>query len=134
MEDILSNSNNGQIEVWASYLQLYCETITDLLTVGTEENSKANDNCLNIREKDNEVYVDGLSKYKIENLADLFLVLAKGDENRTTAATNKNETSSRSHAVLMLTIIIRDEDVDFTNSGTYKQSSLVLVDLAGSER
>ena len=71
----------------------------------------------------------------------------KGDLNRHTASTNMNETSSRSHAALIVTIIMRDNDghceteVSSTGAGekegghlSYSESSLIIVDLAGSER
>ena len=60
------------------------------------------------------------------------LLLRKGNKNRTTETTNANETSSRSHAVLQLTVEIKDK-----NSGIQqevKTSRFSLIDLAGSER
>ena len=71
--------------------------------------------------------------------------------NRCTASTNMNETSSRSHAALMITITMRDDipEVDESNKNTdnvaiaadnsngkpasYRESSLVIVDLAVSD-
>lgn len=53
--------------------------------------------------------------------------------NRTVAATNMNETSSRSHAVF--TLIFTQRRFDQTTSlSTEKVSKISLVDLAGSER
>lgn len=52
---------------------------------------------------------------------------------RTVAATNMNETSSRSHAVF--TIFFTQQRVDkITQLSTEKVSKISLVDLAGSER
>jgi len=50
-----------------------------------------------------------------------------------------NLTSSRSHAALIITLIIPDQSnlttiTTTTTGGSYKESTLVLVDLAGSER
>lgn len=143
LEDILNISNsNPKIEIWASYLQIYCENITDLLSTmnnsdpvidGTPIMNKEF-SPLSIREKNDGsgVFVEGLSKFKISALNDLFELLARGDENRATAATNMNETSSRSHAILMLSVII--PETDSTGNVVYKEGQLVLVDLAGSER
>jgi kinesin family protein 3/17 len=160
IEYLLNHKGSQNVEIWASYLQIYCETVTDLLnsnntqisSVGTAtatagdasyippmENDRSASVGLAIREKtDGEgVYVEGLSKYRITSLEDLNELLMRGDENRSTAATNYNETSSRSHAALMLSIIIPDDVSDGSNetaTKTYKEGQLVLVDLAGSER
>ncbi len=158
IEYLLNNKNNQSIEIWASYLQIYCETVTDLLTTSNQatsigansattagdtsyippmENDRSSAVGLAIREKadGSGVYVEGLSKYRVTSLEDLYELLARGDENRSTAATNYNETSSRSHAALMLSIIIPDGSNSAENSSnSYKEGQLVLVDLAGSER
>lgn len=57
----------------------------------------------------------------------------EGNKARTVAATNMNETSSRSHAVFTLLLTMKRHDVD-TNMDTEKVSRINLVDLAGSER
>lgn len=55
------------------------------------------------------------------------------NHNRTVAATNMNETSSRSHAVF--TIFFTQKRIDkMTSLETEKVSKISLVDLAGSER
>lgn len=137
VEQILRDKTE-QCEVWASYLQIYCETITDLLWQnGFDENVTDNNydqsRPLAIRERSDGhgvVCVEGLSKFSINNLEDLWDLLQKGDKNRATASTNMNETSSRSHAVLIIKIIIKDNN----SSVSYRESTLMLVDLAGSER
>ena len=106
-----------------------------------------NPNHLHIRERAGCVFVEGLSRSKITSVDDLKELLAKGDMNRYTASTNMNETSSRSHAALIVTIIMRDSDGQCAtelssinaaeNTGghlSYSESSLIIVDLAGSER
>ena len=57
----------------------------------------------------------------------------EGNKARTVAATNMNETSSRSHAVFTLLLTMKRHDVD-TGLDTEKVSRISLVDLAGSER
>ena len=57
----------------------------------------------------------------------------RGNKARTVAATNMNETSSRSHAVFTLTLSQKRHDVE-TNMDTEKVAKISLVDLAGSER
>ena len=57
----------------------------------------------------------------------------EGNKARTVAATNMNETSSRSHAVFTLTLTQKRHDAE-TSMDTEKVSRISLVDLAGSER
>jgi kinesin family protein 5 len=151
IEQLLSSHQN--IELWASYLQIYCEEITDLLSppdpFSLPSSSSKNDyyetTKLQIRDKvdGNGVYVEGLSKIRVSSLDDLWDVLSKGDQNRTTAVTNLNEQSSRSHAALIISVLIPEEDSPLDNpadnmksglSKRYKEGKLLLVDLAGSER
>jgi hypothetical protein len=53
-----------------------------------------------------EVYVSGLSEFRVQTSDDILRILAAGTANRTTRCTNYNLTSSRSHAVLQLTFDI----------------------------
>jgi hypothetical protein len=86
-------------------------------------------NPLSIRERNGQVFVEGLSKIQITNVNDLEEVLVNGDLNRKTASTNMNDTSSRSHAALIITIIMKEEEINGVIS--YRESTLVIVDLAG---
>lgn len=140
----MAQQAQSECEIWASYLQIYCETITDLLwqprikdtstegcsnTVNAAIAYSANQPLL-LRDKACSattssntagVYVEGLSRYKILSVDDLWELLQRGDMNRSTAATNMNETSSRSHAVLMVKIVTKDDN----NSNTEVASSEV---------
>lgn len=135
MQHILSYSK-CKIEIWASYLQIYCENVSDLLVSSSNNISNSDQQVktiLQIREHSGTTYVDGLSRMKIESMDDLWEVLRKGDVNRTTAATNSNSTSSRSHAALIITLVSTDNGEN-EKKGYRRESSLILVDLAGSER
>lgn len=59
-------------------------------------------------------------------------LLRLGNENRTVEATKANETSSRSHAVLQITV----ERLESTTTAAnfYQVGKFSLIDLAGSER
>ena len=142
--------------IYVSYLQLYCELITDLLlgSGGVESDSGATASQLYIREANNRVYVQGLSKCVIRSMEEFYQLLETGDRHRVTASTNMNETSSRSHAVMIVTITSEDlpplAAASSTNTALKSSSSssggssaggspalestLYLVDLAGSER
>ena len=55
-------------------------------------------------------------------------VFESGMQNRTTASTNMNADSSRSHCIMLVDVTTR------TNGGAPSTGRLYLVDLAGSER
>jgi kinesin family protein 5 len=119
-------------ELWVSYLQIYCETVSDLLTATS---STASYNALQIRERSGQVYVEGLSSCRVTSQYDLRAVLEQGDANRHTASTNINQTSSRSHAALIIKVIsAASPPQNSASTVTRQESTLVLVDLAGSER
>lgn len=80
------------------------------------------------RNKEGRIEVPNLTKESVNNIEDVFELLAKGNKNRATASTSLNQTSSRSHMVLWVDITSGFEGQD-GNKGT-----LFLVDLAGSER
>ena len=103
-----------------SYIEIYQEKIKCLL-------SKSDG--LKIREKPGEGFVVP-DKKEIECLTPLavFEGINLASRNRATGATNQNERSSRSHAILQLELIYNSID------GLVRKSKLSLVDLAGSER
>ena len=148
IEQLLQAVRTGSGELWVSYLQIYCEVVSDLLnptgtSYSTEAGSRQQQDVqgppgealqLSIREKGGRVFVEGLSRAPITNMQDLVNILARGDANRATAETNMNATSSRSHAALMVSIMIPEGKKTPQGPQSYRESSLVLVDLAGSER
>ena len=78
-------------------------------------------------------YVEDLAKLVVGTFAEIENLMDEGNKARTVAATNMNETSSRSHAVFTLILTQKRHDVE-TNMQTEKVSRISLVDLAGSER
>lgn len=123
-----------------SYLQIYCEQMQDLLSPETGDN-------LPIREGEGgAVHVPGLRQVEVKNLDDCLRLLQLGDRNRTVAFTALNAHSSRSHAVVMLTVVKRQRmDVGSCDDGAQGKDlrrgagrvhvgKLFMVDLAGSER
>ncbi|KAF9924027.1 kinesin-like protein Klp8 [Linnemannia zychae] len=103
--------------VEVSYMEIYCERVRDLL-------NPKNKGHLKVREHPSlGPYVEDLSKLMVTSFKDIENLMDEGNKARTVAATNMNETSSRSHAVFTVLLTQRRHDV-LTN----------LVDLAGSER
>lgn len=61
--------------------------------------------------------------------------MTQGKKRRTTASTNMNETSSRSHGIFMIRIECQDMiNTDADGNTIVRVGKLNLVDLAGSER
>ncbi|XP_073717033.1 kinesin-like protein KIF1C [Misgurnus anguillicaudatus] len=113
--------------VEVSYMEIYCERVRDLL------NPKSR-GSLRVREHPiMGPYVEDLSKMAVTNYSDIADLMDTGNKARTVAATNMNETSSRSHAVFTILFTQRRHD-NMTNLDTEKVSKISLVDLAGSER
>ncbi|KAK9767804.1 hypothetical protein K7432_002085 [Basidiobolus ranarum] len=118
---------NLKINVQVSYMEIYCERVRDLL------NPKAKGN-MKVREHPSMgPYVEDLSKLMVTSFADVEALMDAGNKSRTVAATNMNETSSRSHAVFTLILTQIRDDLE-TKMSTEKVSKISLVDLAGSER
>ncbi|RMZ75101.1 hypothetical protein DV738_g5647, partial [Chaetothyriales sp. CBS 135597] len=113
--------------VEVSYLEIYNERVRDLLNPSTKGN-------LRVREHPSTgPYVEDLAKLAVQSFAEIEELMDEGNKARTVAATNMNETSSRSHAVFTLTLTQKRHDVE-TNMDTEKVAKISLVDLAGSER
>ncbi|GAA5988788.1 hypothetical protein JCM11641_004851, partial [Rhodosporidiobolus odoratus] len=113
--------------VEVSYTEIYQEKVRDLL-------NPSNKGALKVREHPTlGPYVENLSKCAVLNFGDIEHLMDEGTKARTVAATNMNETSSRSHAVFTLLLTQKRLDPDTKMVGE-KVSRISLVDLAGSER
>ncbi|KAI5796634.1 putative kinesin [Geopyxis carbonaria] len=118
---------NLKCTVEVSYLEIYNERVRDLLNPSTKGNLK-------VREHPSTgPYVEDLAKLVVSTFSEIENLMDEGNKARTVAATNMNETSSRSHAVFTLILTQKLHDVE-TNMDTEKVSRISLVDLAGSER
>ncbi|KAK0862059.1 hypothetical protein LTS02_007425 [Friedmanniomyces endolithicus] len=127
IESMAKNDANMTSTVEVSYLEIYNERVRDLLNPSTKGNLK-------VREHPSTgPYVEDLAKLVVQNFLEIEHLMDEGNKARTVAATNMNETSSRSHAVFTLTLTQRRHDVE-TNMSTEKVAKISLVDLAGSER
>ncbi|XP_019860777.1 PREDICTED: kinesin-like protein KIF1C [Amphimedon queenslandica] len=78
-------------------------------------------------------YVENLAKLAVTSFVNINGLMDEGNKARTVAATNMNETSSRSHAVFTIILTQRKKD-SLTGLVAEKFSKISLVDLAGSER
>merc|ERR1712072_1424651 len=73
-------------------------------------------------------YVPGLTKRAVKNTEEVEALLEGGQRNRSTASTDMNHHSSRSH------LLVQIYGTMTTSSGKTTNSVITLVDLAGSER
>ncbi|CAM40091.1 putative kinesin [Leishmania braziliensis MHOM/BR/75/M2904] len=116
------------IKVSLSMIEVYMEKVRDLLVPrqrGQEPES------LEIHEDPSRrVYVRGASVHQVLSAERMMELLRKGNASRQTAETRMNETSSRSHAIIQITVSQEFASVEKKDL----ECVVSLVDLAGSER
>ncbi|XP_073726234.1 kinesin-like protein KIF1A isoform X15 [Misgurnus anguillicaudatus] len=122
-----NNDNNMSYSVEVSYMEIYCERVRDLLNPKNKGNLRVREHPLL------GPYVEDLSKLAVTSYNDIQDLMDSGNKARTVAATNMNETSSRSHAVFNIIFTQKRHDAE-TDNTSEKVSKISLVDLAGSER
>ncbi|XP_006361681.1 armadillo repeat-containing kinesin-like protein 1 isoform X1 [Solanum tuberosum] len=144
LEDIIVNTTPSSDSVEMSFLQLYMESIQDLLAPEKINIPIVED------AKTGEVSVPGATVVKIQDLDHFLQLLQIGEANRLAANTKLNTESSRSHAILMVNIrksvkndeetgsSLQEKDSKTDRHGNQmpivRKSKLLIVDLAGSER
>ena len=101
-----------------SMVQIYMEHLHDLLVP---------ENGVELREAAEGVVLSGAESRPIESCAQALALIEEANKNRVTTATSMNDSSSRSHSVLVL-------DVQSKMNAKVYTAKLHLVDLAGSER
>ncbi|XRB04222.1 kinesin-like protein [Pycnococcus provasolii] len=124
-ERVAVESNSADdFDVSCSYLEVYNEVIVDLLVPVSGP--------LELREDpDQGIMVAGLRRVQVHDANEIMALLSDGNARRKTEATNANQTSSRSHAVLEV-VVRRSERNRYL--GKVMRGKLAMVDLAGSER
>ncbi|XP_029139200.1 kinesin-like protein KIFC3 [Protobothrops mucrosquamatus] len=123
--EVQSKAPDWNYSITVSVAEIYNEALRDLL--GKEPQEK-----LEIRlcpDGSGQLYVPGLTEFPVHSVEDINQVFEFGHINRATECTYLNEHSSRSHALLMITV--RGTDC---STGIRTTGKLNLVDLAGSER
>ncbi|KAM4571752.1 kinesin-like protein KIF1B isoform 7-T7 [Fundulus diaphanus] len=128
-EKINDDGNKEELSysVEVSYMEIYCERVRDLLNPKNKGNLRVREHPLL------GPYVEDLSKLAVTSYTDIADLMDAGNKARTVAATNMNETSSRSHAVFTIVFTQKKHDSE-SDLTTEKVSKISLVDLAGSER
>ncbi|XP_078380660.1 kinesin-like protein unc-104 isoform X2 [Oculina patagonica] len=121
------SSEEMTLSAEVSYLEIYCERVRDLLSPSAKNNLRVREHPML------GPYVEDLTKLAVTSFADINDLIDEGNKARTVAATNMNETSSRSHAIFSIVFTQRRHDT-LSDLSSAKVSKLSLVDLAGSER
>uniref|UniRef100_A0A8C8VIH0 Kinesin-like protein KIF19 n=1 Tax=Pelusios castaneus TaxID=367368 RepID=A0A8C8VIH0_9SAUR len=122
---IEDTSDDMEYEVSMSYLEIYNEMIRDLLNPSL--------GFLELREDAKGVIqVAGITEVSTINAKEIMQLLVKGNKQRTQEPTAANQTSSRSHAVLQVTVRQKSRVKDILQE--VRVGRLFMIDLAGSER
>lgn len=136
-----------QTSLHLSYIEIYNEKVKDLLSPTNAGN------LMILQNSDGGVQVPGLSQIELKDFEELIEYVRIGNRRRKMAKTNSNSFSSRSHAIIQITLRrkigedkspskIQDEKynayfgIENPNNKTenYVESKLSFIDLAGSER
>ena len=121
--------------VSCSMVEVYNERVFDLLAKGKP---KTRERTLRQHGDSKEVFVEGVEKATIANVADALRQLTAGDAQRHVGATQANKESSRSHSVYTLWCTMSwgtaaSSDAAALSDVREVTAKLNLVDLAGSE-
>lgn len=107
--------NPASYTITLSYMEVYCETIRDLLS----ESERSLNPCEHA--SDGTVRVLGLTERVVDNVDEVLDLVREGNARRKTEPTAANEVSSRSHAVLQVTC---KQALSVTASATLKKSMM----------
>lgn len=113
--NIEASEEDSRFTVSASYLEIYNETLIDLL-VGTKGMKSPRTGSLNqgspkltIREDTNgSTSVSGLSQVEVKSPEECYGLLIEGADRRTVGSTKMNCESSRSHALFTISLMKHD--------------------------
>ncbi|KAI5967049.1 hypothetical protein KGF57_000477 [Candida theae] len=128
----ISVSQKVQCELRFSYVEIYNEQVMDLL------NKDQNVKCRVRENPQTGPYVENVKEAIVSSYEQFLELLKLGNKVRSTASTLMNELSSRSHAVITLTLLQtryeNEAEGGIGNASEQMTSNIKLVDLAGSER
>lgn len=123
--------------VQLTFVEIYNETTQDLLSDPTEKRPSKGLSLQKIHK--DRVNLAGVTVHKPETVQEVMDLVFTGNERRATSFTHSNAVSSRSHAVLQVSVarVARGAVVDFEKQVVNQDTSyatLSIIDLAGSER
>ncbi|CAK8541650.1 unnamed protein product [Lathyrus sativus] len=104
-----------------SYYEVYMDRCYDLLELKATEISVLDD-------QDGQIHLRGLSQVPVHTMSEFLDVFASGVQRRKVAHTGLNDVSSRSHGVLVISVVSPPDETGRSVCG-----KLNLIDLAGNE-
>ncbi|XP_033108529.1 kinesin-like protein KIF22-B [Anneissia japonica] len=121
MKEESEKSPTLKYDAYISYLEIYQEKVFDLLE------PKAQD--LPIRQDKHNIIIPNLAEKEIVNIEQFKTLFEPASKNRMVAATKLNSRSSRSHTILLIKVVKKEQSAPYrTLTG-----KMYLIDLAGSE-
>ncbi|GFY42046.1 centromere-associated protein E [Trichonephila inaurata madagascariensis] len=121
--NLIQNMPEREFLLRVSYMEIYNETVRDLLS---DENE-----TLKLQEENGQIKVIGLKEHLIQEPEQMLQYMKEGECRRRTGETSMNERSSRSHSILRMII---ESGLRGAEDAAVNVSHFNLVDLAGSER
>ena len=126
--EALGHDENLSIKVEVTMLEIYMEKVKDLL------DSSGHAKSLKVRTHPKTgPFVDKLSRFTVTSFEQVNQFMEIGQQQRTVAATQMNQTSSRAHTIFTIELTQTITNVA-TQKVSDKTSKISLIDLAGSER
>ncbi|KAI8080836.1 P-loop containing nucleoside triphosphate hydrolase protein [Gilbertella persicaria] len=145
--DFIKKAVTREFLLRVSYLEIYNETIKDLL-------NPSNDNLKVHQDKIRGIYVSPLTEEVVTTPEDVMRIIERGEANRHISSTDYNLHSSRSHTMFQMIIESRERSSTSTQLSSHRRtltsvgygvngmkpkelvkiSQLNLIDLAGSEK
>ena len=119
----INENRNLEFKIKLSYLEIYNEQVKDLLVDNSE-------NLMILEDQYKGVVIPDLTEIQLNNPSEIMKLIDQGNGRRTMASTSSNQFSSRSHAILILSI----EKRNLLEPSQIIFAKFCLVDLAGSER
>ena len=109
--------SSKQYHINASLYEIYCEKLYDLMDSRKQVHAREG--------ADGIVKICGLSEHRVQTASQMLKLVTESNRQRALGCTSANARSSRSHAILRLSLV---------NSQDQEISHFLFIDLAGSER
>lgn len=108
------------VELSLSYLEIYNESIRDLLDPNTRKPLLLREDAFK------HISVSNLSVHEPQNVQDVMDMIISGNQNRTMSPTEANATSSRSHAVLQINVSQKSRTASLSEAHTLRLCLLLI--------
>ena len=126
LKEKAEKEEGSEIKISMSYIEVYNETILDLMVDKSESIPLE---IYDVSGGKNQI-INGVTEIYVKSSNQVFDLLTKGNKNRSEESTEKNDFSSRSHAILTINV----ETILKNQNGRRVAGKFILVDLAGSEK